>query len=326
MPARDTVPQYAIFGKLPTEPDFIRMGTSSHPVVLEFDGLLARSLAHATRQSDLDKNRYLQAGASDFQFTSHDRRWSFSGVLLPNHDKAERLYPLVGGIILPAHAVQPVAAELAIANELFFAGLRSRLFAAADVTDLSATCQRFLIDQCAPDSNTQDELDLAKQMLSRHLAYTTTLDLKDRLADFGFPALDDILMTLIYQADQMRRLGTSAPRQTVAVPLSAEVGESTLDQAAWLALCRAAAGKNRSPDFIINVNRRQLTLAPNRFSDRCLGAFWGVPADPAPAEPPWHRQGVWVEIAWTLGRQLQDPCFALDNLLSTLERITGSHK
>ena len=133
-------------------------------------------------------------------------------------------------------------------------------------------------------------------------------------------------MAFIHQASLLRRLGPSAPRQAILLPLSGKEGDAALDQAAWLALCRAAAaGKGCPADFIIS-NKCQLTLAPNRFSERSLGALWGYPAKPVLDDPPWHRQGSWAETAWMLSKQLQNPGLTLDKLLPFLERISGNAK
>ena len=324
MPPRDTV-QYAVFGKLPEEADFVRMGANNHSCVLEFDALLSRSLAYASQQPGWDKARYLRANISEFSFTSHDRRWCYFGALMPSVDKAGRFYPIVAGIILPAHAVLPIVPELTIANELFLVGLQELLPSLRDATDVSCLCQPFFTEQCALNNGMQDEIDLAKQMLSHRLAVTTTLQLQDQLDENALSPLDDILMAFIYQAELTRRLGTNAPRQAIPLPLSGKQGEGALDEAVWLALCRAAAGKNRTADFII-ANQYQLILAPNRFNERCLSALWGIPAKPVLDEPPWHSECGWAETAWALGRQLQDPALTLDNLIPSLERISGNSK
>jgi len=333
IPARDTTPQYAVFGKLPGREDFIRLGFSSHPAVLEFDGVLARSLTYVSRQPGWNEATVLRAGSSDFLFTTYDRRWCYFGALLPSHDKAGRLFPLVAGIILPAHALAPASAEFSLANELFFSGLRDPLSSAVNTGDLHA-CQRFLDTWATPNPHARDDIELAGQLLARHLASTPLARLQTALSDDCGPGLDDILLAFIFYADMLRRLGTTAPKKVIELPLSAKEGEASLDLAMWLAFYRAAMGKNKTrfPDFIArNDQRRTFTLAPGRLGERCLGTLWGMANDPASmldadegANAPWSRHPTWIAAAYDLGRQVQNPEMQLASLISTVERIAGN--
>jgi len=334
VPARDTTAQYAVFGKLPDRDDFIRLGVSNHPVVLEFDGVLARSLAYVNRQPNWNEAAVLRAGSSDFLFTTYDRRWCYFGVLLPSHDKAGRLFPLVAGIILPAHALAPASAEFPLANELYFSGLRETLTSTVNTGDLHL-CQRFLNTWVAPNPHARDDIELAGQLLARHLARTPLARLQAILYDNSGPGFDDILLAFIFYADTLRRLGTSAPKQVIELPLSGKEGEATLDQAMWLAFYRAAIGKDKTrfPDFVArNGARRILTLAPGRLGERCLGALWGMPNELASmlviagSDAPWNRHPAWITAAYDLGRQVQNPDALLASLLSTVERISGNVK
>jgi len=332
MPVRDTVPQYAVFGKLPDCGDFIRIGNTSHPAVLEFDGIIARSLAYVSRQPGWNEETVLRAGGSDFLFTTYDRRWCYFGGLQPSRDKAGRLYPLVAGAILPIYAVSPVFPEIPIANELFFNGLRDVLSNAVGTGDLQP-CKRFLEAWALPNPHAQDDLELAGQLLSRHMAKTSVAKLQAALSDNRCPALDDILLAFIFHVDLLSRLGASAQKQVIALPLSGKEGESTLDQGMWLAFYRAAMGKNntRFPDFISkNDDRRTLSLASGRLGDRCLGALWDMENDPASildagdSNASWKQHRPWTDAAYTLGRQVQNPDLDISSLVSTVERIAGN--
>lgn len=329
MPARDTVPQYAVFGKIPDCSDFIRVGITSHPAVLEFDGIIARSLAYVSRQPDWNEETALRAGGSDFLFTTYDRRWCYFGTLLPSRDKAGRMYPLVAGAVLPIYAIAPAFVEIPIANELFFSGLRKALSDTVNTGDLHA-CQRFLDVWVVQNPHAQDDLELAKQLLMRHLASTSVARLQIALSDDRCPMLDDILLAFIFHADMLRHLGVSAQKQVIALPLSTKVGETALDQGMWLALYRAAMGKekNRFPDFISkNDDRHTLTLASGRLGDRCLGALWDMKNDPASildagdTHTPWAQHRAWADTAYNLGRQAQNPNLDISSLVSIVERI-----
>ncbi|MDR2015243.1 MAG: type VI secretion system-associated protein TagF [Azoarcus sp.] len=332
VPARDTTAQYAVFGKLPERADFIRLGLSNHPAVVEFDGVLARSLGTVSRQPGWNEADALQAGISDFLFTTYERRWCYFGVLHPSFDKAGRMFPLVAGIVLPAHAVTAASAEFPLANELFFSGLRETLASVIKSGDLQP-CQRFLDSWAAPSPHARDNIELAGQLLARHLADTPLARLHVTLNGDSFPALDDILLAFIFYADMLRRAGTGAQKKVIALPLSENEGEAVLDQAMWMAFFRAAMGKNKTcfPDYIArNDGRRTLTLAPGRLGERCLGALWGMANDPVAmldageTNAPWLWEPAWGFTAYALGREVQDPNTHLASLLSTVERITGN--
>jgi len=339
MPAHDTVLQYAIFGKLPSRDDFVRHGSTSHPAVLEFDGVIARSLVYASSQMGWSEETALGSGTSGYLFSTHDRRWCYFGALRPSRDRAGRLYPLVAGIILPSYAVAPYSPELSIANEQFFADLQKSLSSSVDTGDLPG-CQQFLSAPCT-DANphtrndlAREDLELGGKLLARHLANTPISRLQTALAQRGSFTLDDVLVAFIYHADLLRRLGQNAPKQVIALPLSEKQGETALDQATWLAFYRAAMGKNKTrfPDYIAKNEGRQytLTLAPGRLGERCMGALWNVKNDTASmldagaADASWKRQPAWAEAAYLLGRQVQDHSSDLASLLSTVERIAGN--
>ncbi|MDR3087620.1 MAG: type VI secretion system-associated protein TagF [Azoarcus sp.] len=329
IPAHDATPQYAVFGKVSRQADFIRIN-AAHPAVEDFDGLIAKSLLLARRQPGWQEETCLKTGVSDFLFTSDDGRWCFFGALQPSRDEAGRLYPLVAGIILPARTVQPCLAELAIANELFFSGLREQIASAVDHAVEMLACRQFLDSWIAPNPNAKDDIELAAQLLERHLTRTPASSLQCALAEAGYPALEDILLAFILHAARIRRYGASLSRQTIPLPLSGAEGEGTLDQAVWLALYRAATEKQsvRAPDFIVCAGRRVLLVAPDRLGERDLAALWGAPSSlvPAPeADAPQtlqERLPACAETAWALGRQLQDPGDSLASLFSTVKRVS----
>jgi type VI secretion system protein ImpM len=333
MPARDALPQYAVFGKLPRRADFVRIN-AGHPVVRELDELLANSLAFASQQTDWHEETYLNAAASDIQFISSDARWCFCGVLQPSHDEAGRLYPLVGGIVLPAHAVVPHCAELSIANELFYAGLRDQLASAADNAVEMLACQHFLETQAAQNPHAKDDLSLAEKVLERHMRQTPSLHLQTTLDDAGFADLDAHLLAFAFHSELVRRHGDGIREQTILLPLSGQPGEDVLDQAVWLTFYLVALGKwrNHFPSFvgITRDKQRYLAIAPKRFDERFIAGLWGI--TPAPEsilnvgaeDAPWRQHPARTVAAYILERQLQDPAFNLAALRLAIERIAAS--
>jgi type VI secretion system protein ImpM len=319
MPSRDAVPRHAVFGKLPQRADFVSVDGGGHPVVQAFDELLARSLALASRHPDWNEKNVLAAGPCDFQFTSDDGRECFTGVLHPSRDKTGRFFPLVAGVILPAPAIVPYSPELTIANELFFSGLREQLASAVDhAVDLLA-CRQFLDTWTVPNPHAREDIELAAQILARHLARIPAPNWHAALVDAGLGGLDDCLLAYMFQHSAAWH--TDAP---VLLPLSGTQGEDTLDQAAWLALYRAASGRGgQVPDYLCAMRggRRYLAVLPTRSGEQSLAALWGVQPEP-PADgdkrPPHPAQ---AEAAWALARQLQNPALDLAALIEILARI-----
>ncbi|WP_255992258.1 type VI secretion system-associated protein TagF [Chitinolyticbacter albus] len=333
MRTQDALPQYSVFGKLPRRADFVRIN-ASHPVAQEFDELLAKSLTLASQQPGWNEDTYLNAGASDFHYTSNDGRWCFFGVLQPSRDEAGRLYPLVAGAILPAQAVAPHAAELSIANELFFAGLRDQLATAIDNSVEMLACRQFLDAQLTQNAHANADVELAIQVLERHLKRTAASQLQADLAEAGHGELDAHLLAFVFYAELLRRYGASAPKQVVLLPLPKKAGEDTLGQATWLAIYRASmrVSASRFPDFIsvVRNGRRYLAVAPERFSERFLAVLWGLEPDPLSVldvnaeDAPWTHHQAYAEASYILGRQLQDPGFNLESLLSITKKLTTS--
>ncbi|MDR1424125.1 MAG: type VI secretion system-associated protein TagF [Azoarcus sp.] len=312
LPVRDGTPRYTVFGKLPRRADFVRVEAGC-PVAVEFDELLGKSLALAAGRIAPD------AGTSDFQITSRDGRWCLIGVLTPSRDEAGRIYPLVAGIVLPAQAIVPCAPELAIANELFFSSLAEQLASAVEnAVDLVA-CRQFLETWIAPNPHVGDDIELASRLLTRHLARTSAADWHAALLDAGAGGIDDKLLAIIFSESR-------AAGHPVFLPLSETPGEDRLDQAAWLALCRAALGNGRSPDFVLvrRAQRRHLAVSTGRLDGKFLAAaLWGESpgAQEIASEAPERRHPAHAALAFSLARQLQDPALTLAALETTLGRF-----
>ncbi|UXY14570.1 type VI secretion system-associated protein TagF [Chitiniphilus purpureus] len=328
----DITAQYAVFGKLPRRADFVRIN-ATHPVAQEFDHLLAKSLTWSQQQPEWQEARYLAAAASDFHFTSSDGRWAFFGVLQPSRDEAGRLYPLVAGAILPAAAVSSHLAELAIANELFFAGLRDQLAAAVDSSVEMLACRQFLDDQLTQSNRANADVELAGNVLERYFQQTPAARLQTELTALGLGGLDAHLLAFLFYGELLRRYVGSVPRQAILLPLLQQPGEDILGLATWLALHRAAAkGHARVPHCLTlqREGRRYLALAPECFPERFLGMLWGLAPEPTTVvnvvddDAPWMHHQAYAEASYILGRQLADPALNLQSLRQILEKLTSS--
>ncbi|WP_035055133.1 type VI secretion system-associated protein TagF [Andreprevotia chitinilytica] len=326
----DVTPQFAIFGKLPRRADFVRIN-ATHPVVQEFDNLIARSLTWAAQHEGW-QDQYLSAGASDFHFTSADGKWAFFGVLHPSRDEAGRFYPLVAGAILPSDGVSPHLAELAIANELFFAGLRDQLASAIDNSVEMLACRQFLEAQQVQSNRAAADVELASNVLSRHLRQTPVSRLETELQGIGRGGLDAHLLAFVFYGELLRRYSGSAPKQVIMLPLPSAPGEDILGLATWLSLYRAATRSTfaRFPHCltVAQHGRRYLALAPECFTERFLGVLWGMQPDPLTVvnvedvSAPWSGHQSYAEVSYILGRQLADPGLNLLSLQDIVEKLT----
>jgi type VI secretion system protein ImpM len=330
---RGTAPQYAVIGKLPRRADFININ-AGHPVVQEFDSLLAKGLLLASQQPGWSAAGYLNANASDFLFTSSDGRWCFWGVVQPSRDESGRLYPIVGGAILPLAAVAPYTPELSIANELFLAGLRDQLISAVDNAVEMLACQQFFEIQLANNSHIDADFELSAKVLQNYLDSTATGQLKSDIDNAGQGSLVDILLAFLFHSELKRHYGLSGSRRAILLPLPRYAGEDTLGQAAWLALYQAAMRdrNGRFPDFLAFSQgpRRYLALAPEGFGERFLPALWAMAPDPASTldvgdrNAPWKRQREHTEASYLLEQHLQDPGTSIESLCSVVGRIASN--
>ena len=322
--------QYAIFGKLPRRPDFIRIN-ATHPVVQEFDDLLGASLK-IVAQDEGWQERYLAAGATDFQFTSSDGRWVFLGVLRPSQDEAGRCYPIVAGAVLPREGVASHLAELTIANELFFAGLHDQLEIAMDNSVEMLACRQFLEAQQVPGSRADADIELAGNVLARHLKQTPAARLHNRLQTEGRGNLQDHLLAFVFYGELLRRYSGSAPKQALLLSLPDAPGEDVLGLATWLSLYRAGTQSTfaRFPHWL-SLRRngsRYLALAPDSLTDRFLTVLWGKDPEPRTVvnvqetSAPWSTHQSYAEVSYILGRQLADPGLDLFALQEIVEKLT----
>ncbi|MDR1227891.1 MAG: type VI secretion system-associated protein TagF [Azoarcus sp.] len=314
---REASPRYAIFGKLPRRADFVRVGTD-HSAATEFSELLGKSLALAGSQPDWRVRA--AADASDFQMTSRDGRWRLAGVLMPSHDEAGRIYPLVAGVVLPAQAGAACAPEFIIANELFFSGLAEQLASAVEnAVDLIA-CRQFFETWIAPNPHASDDIALAAQILARHMDETLASNWRTVLAGADAGDIDDWLLPFLFHARAPR--ARCAP---ILLPLSEAPGEDRLDEAAWLALLCTAMGNGRTPDFITvkRGEKRHLAVPPGRLDEKFLAAaLWGATTGtPGAGGEALRQPPERAAIAFDLARQLQDPALTLASLQTVLERL-----
>lgn len=323
--------QYAIFGKLPRRADFIRVN-ASHPAAVDIDQQLANSLKHLSNQ-DAWQEMYLQAPNSEVLFHSKDGRWSFFGVVLPSHDEALRHYPLVAGVCVAADILNGGEAEFVLANELFFSGLKDQLKNAAENSVEMVACRQFMEEQMTFSHRAAADLELASNLLERHMAKTSIESLELALRSAGQGDLESIILSFAFYLQLVRRYGASLPAQVFMLPLPTGAGEEILGAAVWMSLCRAAIQSQGAHTlnfaFVTQAGIRYLALSFNAFTELQLSMLWGQQldlrqiVDASDVKSPWRSHQFYAEASYILGRQLSDPLLSLFKLREIIFKITA---
>lgn len=321
--------QFSIFGKLPRRADFIRIN-ATHPAALEVDQQLADSLIFVANEEGWQQ-RYLAMPASEFIFFNRDQKWAFVGVALPSHDEAARNYPLVAGMCVPSEVIQGAEAEFVLANELFFTGLKDQLKSASDNSVEMLACRQFMEDQVAFSQRSSADLDLAAQLLDRHMAKTPVRHLEDALLNQQSD-LESMILAFAFYLQLSRRYGASMPAQIFLLPLPSGLGEEVLGAAVWLSLCRAATqSQGLNPiyfAFVSKENSRYLALSFSSMNEQQLSMLWGKKLDvrqivnAGDMQSPWRSHQAYAEASYILGRQLSDPTLSLLKLRDIVFKIT----
>lgn len=177
------------------------------------------------------------------------------------------------------------------------------------------------------------DVELAGNILARHLDETSVAGLQRDLLDASCGALEAHLLFFLFYVALVRGYAGSA-RHAVLVPLPGRAGGDSLGQGAWLALDSAATRGQSAPVpqcFVVErAGRRYLALAPYGFSERFLGLLWGNPPhspsviDVCGAASPWCRHQAYADAAYILARPLADPSLSLRALCGIPEQLSRS--
>ncbi|MDN0074139.1 type VI secretion system-associated protein TagF [Crenobacter sp. SG2303] len=330
-PQENPVP-FCIFGKLPLRGDFVRIN-ATHPAALEIDGLIADSLRQMEQQPDWPV-RYQQMPASTFVLRTRDQRWQFLGAMQPSHDQSGRHYPLVAGFLLSAEVASAPLAAAMLANELFFGGLKEQLSSAIANSVEMLACRQFLEEQASFGGRSQADLELAHQLLEKHMARTPARVLDDALHASGRGDLESLLLAFTFHRQLLRRYAGSLPPQVYLLPLPEGDGDGMLAAVTWLSLYHAAtAEQGESVEqclIVMHPEGRFLALLPGLFTEQIASLCWGRQIDPRyvvdVAEPsaPWRNHQSYAEAAYVLGRRLNDPSLSVAELRDVVRSLSGS--
>lgn len=319
---------YAIVGKLPNRPDFVRIN-ANHPVVNEFDELIQSAMTHLLHEST-DEQRYLNT-VTDFYYTSRDQHWVFMGVLMGSRDLSGRRFPFFAGIVVPCTQIAANAALTPISHEIYFDELRRQIANAIDNAVEAVSCQAYLHTQCNSDSCGSVDFILARDLVERFSTSQTVSRLSQVLALDSKPAaLDQALLNIACYGDFLSRFENPATLQEVLLPLPAETGEGTLVAAEWLSLLMAAWGLPawRGSYFIRrDLDSSWLAASYGRIPERFMSWIVGgdindsVRLNLATEEEAWRAHTYYAETAYALGRLLSDPGASMMALREALIEI-----
>ena len=316
---------YAIIGKLPNRPDFVRIN-AAHPVVSEFDELIQSAMLHM--HDDAESARAYNATLTDFYYTSRDQRWVFMGSLMGSRDLAGRRFPLLAGVVLPVEQISQDAALTPIAYEIYFEELHRQIANAMENAVEAISCQAYLHAQCAAESCGVVDFALARDILERFSSQQTIARLSYTLALEPIPAtLDQALQNIAYYGDFLRRFENPATLQEIVLPLPPEHGEGALVAAEWLSLLSGAWGQDAfRGSFFIRREAQTAWLAasygriPERFLPWIVGGHLDNSArlNLRTEEDAWRAHAYYAETAYTLGRLLANPSASLLSLREVL--------
>jgi type VI secretion system protein ImpM len=328
--AAGALPEFSIFGKLPQRGDFIRVN-ATHPGAMYLDDLIARSLQkRLVDTAAIDAYRAMPASCVVLRHGDG----LFLGALMPSQDQAGRHYPLAAGTFLTEGEARYPLALLLLAKELFFSGLHEQLVSAHSNSVEMLACRHFLEEQAMFNLGVDADLDLARQLLERHMQCTTVADLNALLNEAEAGCLDSVLMSFVFHKPLLRKFANSLPSQLFLLPLPDRDGEDMLHAALWLSLYQAATESDTvrtEQFFLLNQNgRRYLALVPGRLTDQHFTLCWGCIPNPGTVfdfreeSTPWRGDRTYAEASYVLGRRLGDQSLSIAELRSVLRNILHS--
>lgn len=316
---------YAIVGKLPNRPDFVRIN-AAHPVVSEFDELIQSAMTQLP--DDAENNQRYERTVTDFYYTSRDQSCVLMGALMGSRDQAGRRFPLLAGIVLPSEQISPDAALTPIAYEIYFDELRRQISNAIDNAVEAVSCQAYLHAQSGADSCGVVDFSLARDIVERFSSNQTVSRLSEVLAlDTPAAPLDQALLNIACYGDFLRHFENPATLQEVVLPLPVAHGEGALVAAEWLSLLMAAWAQPRwNGSFFVRRDADTAWLAasygqiPERFLPWIVGGPLNdsVRLNLAIEEDAWRAHHYYAETAYALGRLLTDPSASLLSLREAL--------
>ena len=325
---------YLLCGKLPNRPDFVRVNVN-HPVSIELDARIQSTLEKRLGDPGFC-SEFRRAAPVDFQYLSQDHRHVVTGVIVPSHDSAGRLYPFVAAAIHPNELIGDHLPVLPIAYEVFFDGLRDQAVNAVQNSVEALSCRQFLERALHPGQSSADDLQLAASVVQRFAAQTPCERISALLeADPGGATLHQALLNIAFYMDYLRRFDSRVTNQIIALPLPDAEGEQPLLAAAWLSLISSlwpasVAGQWLCSHLVVRGRGKQAQLVAcvgsvsDSFMSVLLGCSIenGMQLNLAQEQEAWKSHRMYAEASYALGRVLADPGFRLSSLCEFLEDMS----
>ncbi|RIX42008.1 MAG: type VI secretion system-associated protein TagF [Rhodocyclales bacterium GT-UBC] len=329
------VASYALFGKLPNRPDFVRVN-ATHSAVMELDGVIQRAFELRSFEGAGGEWSPL-VGMIDFQYVTQDRRHVMVGVLTPSLDQAGRCYPLVAAVILPRDSIERYLRVSPIAYEVFFDGLREQVINAVENSVEALSCRQFLEGSLRTYEGADEDLNLALSVVDRFMSVHSAKRMADLLSAGAYPAsLHQALLNLAFYLAHLRRFDNRATNQLFLFPLSDSKGEQALEASAWLTLIASLKGLGGQDggwcgSYLITRRTEggaQLVTTvgsvPSSFSRLMIGGEVesSMLLDLASRHDAWVSHRLYAEVSYVLGRLLADPDCRMAALAGFLEDMS----
>lgn len=321
---------FSIFGKLPHRGDFVRIH-ATHPDILNLDTLLGDGLQLLAK--DAESLRHYQSTASaKFVLRSAAYPGAFVGAMVPSRDGVGRHYPIVAGCFYPEEQLSAPLAQFLLASELLFSGLKEQLVTAVENSVDMVACRNFLEEQVQREEPSAADLELARQLLEQHMEKGSARQLDAVLRQTDNSDLESVLLDFFFYPRSKTTSELSA--SAYVLPLSAKSGEDILMAATWLSLYQAASPRQdegRPQCFLLDRHDgRFLVLLPGSLTARhillCLGGSINdhAVADVVGRQFIWRHHPAYAEVAYSLGRRLNDPAVTVAELRDLIRNISVS--
>ncbi len=318
---------FIAFGKLPCQPDFIRIQTG-HPMAQELDDWIQAALASMGELEGWEA-AYDASPAADLFYTSRDGRWQFHGTLLPSFDRSGRRFPILAGAALPSQGLASRLPVIPLAREAFLAALRAQLHAYGCTVEPELGCREFLELGELPWTVDAAEWDLADGILRKVLLEETPSAFATYLQRMRMPSsLHQAILNMAFYRDFLKRFPAPTPAQLIRLPLGTGPGETALHASLWVSILAAldlVDGRERECLLITHsAPTAYLHVSFGRSLTRLISSALGIPPQPdafldlTHPHATWQSHRLYAPSAYALDRLVEDPDLTLAHLLTFL--------
>lgn len=318
---------FIAFGKLPCQPDFIRIH-AGHPVAQELDERVQSALA-SMEEAEGWESAFDASPVSDLIYTSGDGRWQFHGTLFPSFDRSGRRFPILGGAVLPTQELEGRLPLVPLAREGFLVALAAQLEAYGSTNDPELGCREYLELGDLPWSVDAAEWELAEGILGKVLREEAPGAFARYLQQMRLPSgMNQAILHMAFFRDFLDRFPAPTPAQLIRLPLGTGPGETALQASLWLSILSALGLVQGRPRECVLITHTapsaHLHVSVGRGLTRLLSSALGVPPQPdafldlSGTQETWHSHPLYATSAYALERLVEDPDLTLAHLLTFL--------